>query len=189
MSVTSLTTTEAVERRLRSGVTDWRSWALEGALLLALLLEQNRDRIEDALGPAAFHAAMLTGRLIGAGVAGSLGAASTLVAGASMGLGGMAVALFVASPGAAIAGMAVAALGLSFVVPVIVSVAAARAGGHAGRAASYVLSLGYAGFLVGPSLIGVLGEMAGLRVALAVIPAAAAIVLMMSPVAAERRTT
>ena len=142
-----------------------------------------------ALGPAAFHAAMLTGRLIGAGVAGSLGAAPTLVAGAAMGLAGMAVALVVASPAAAIAGMAVAALGLSFVVPVTVSVAAARAGGYAGRAASYVLSLGYAGFLVGPSLIGVLGEMSGLRVALAVIPAAAAIVLVMSPVAAERRTS
>ena len=38
MAATSLTTTEAVERRLRSGTTDWRSWALEGALLLALLL-------------------------------------------------------------------------------------------------------------------------------------------------------
>ena len=31
-----------------------------------------------ALGPAAFHAAMLVGRLMGAGVAGSLGAAATL---------------------------------------------------------------------------------------------------------------
>jgi phosphate transport system permease protein len=33
-----LTTTEAVERRLRSGVTDWRSWVVEGALLFSLLI-------------------------------------------------------------------------------------------------------------------------------------------------------
>ena len=129
-----------------------------------------------ALGPAAFHAAMLAGRLIGAGVAGALGAATTLLVAAVAIAGGMAAALKVATPGVAIGGMAVAALGASFVVPVVVSLAAARAGPHAGRAASYVLSLGYAGFLIGPSLVGLLGEVAGLRVALLVVPLAAAII-------------
>ena len=140
-----------------------------------------------ALGPAAFHAAMLTGRLMGAGVAGSLGAAATLFVAGLMTLLGMTAALLVPAPGLAIAGMAVAALGVSFVVPVVVSLAAARAGGHAGRAASYVLTIGYAGFLIGPSLVGILGELVGLRVALAVIPAAAAIILFASrtPVARE----
>jgi phosphate transport system permease protein len=33
-----LTATEAVERRLRGGMTDWRSWVLEAALLLSLLV-------------------------------------------------------------------------------------------------------------------------------------------------------
>lgn len=133
-----------------------------------------------ALGPAAFHAAMLIGRLIGAGVAGTLGAASTLLAAGLMALVGMTTALLVPVPALAIGGMAVAALGASFVVPVVVSLAAGRAGGHAGRAASYVLTLGYAGFLVGPSLVGILGEIAGLRVALAVIPLAAAIIVLAS---------
>ena len=133
-----------------------------------------------ALGPAAFHAAMLTGRLIGAGVAGTLGAASTLLVAGLMALAGMTAALLVPVPALAIGGMAVAALGASFVVPVVVSLAADRAGGYAGRAASYVLSLGYAGFLVGPSLVGILGELAGLRVALAVVPVAAAIIVAAS---------
>ena len=84
------------------------------------------------------------------------------------------------SPPLAMAGMAVAALGASFVVPVVVSLAAVRAGPHAGRAASYVLTLGYAGFLIGPSLIGILGELAGLRVALAVVPLAAAVIVIAS---------
>jgi MFS family permease len=133
-----------------------------------------------SLGPAAFHAAMLVGRLIGAGVAGALGAPSTLMVGGGMALVGMTLALLVPVPALAIAGMALAALGASFVVPVVVSLAAARAGGYAGRAASYVLTLGYAGFLVGPSLVGLLGEIAGLRVALAVIPIAGAIIAVVS---------
>jgi hypothetical protein len=133
-----------------------------------------------ALGPAAFHGAMLVGRLIGAGVAGSLGAPATLLVSGSMTLGGMAVALAVPAAGIAIGGMAVAALGASFVVPVVVSLAGRRAGVHAGRAASYVLSLGYAGFLVGPSLVGVLGELADLRVGLIVVPLAAGIIALAS---------
>jgi fucose permease len=133
-----------------------------------------------ALGPGAFHAAMLVGRLIGAGIAGSLGAPATLLVSGSMTVGGMAVALAVPAPVVAIAGMAVAALGASFVVPVVVSLSGRRAGAYAGQAASYVFSLGYAGFLVGPSLVGVLGELAGLRVGLAVIPLAAAIIVLAS---------
>ncbi len=34
----ALSATEVVERRLRGGTTDWRSWALEAALLLSLLI-------------------------------------------------------------------------------------------------------------------------------------------------------
>lgn len=140
-----------------------------------------------ALGPGAFHAAMLVGRLVGASVAGSLGAPTTLLVSGAATLGGMAVALLVPEPAAAIAGMAIAALGASFVVPVVVSLAGHRAGPFAGRAASYVLTLGYAGFLIGPSLVGILGELAGLRVALAVIPLAAAVIAIASRTPAARR--
>jgi fucose permease len=133
-----------------------------------------------ALGPAAFHAAMLIGRLVGAGVAGSLGAPTTLLVAGSMIVAGMTVALLVPVPTLAIPGMAVAALGASFVVPVVASLAARRAGPHAGRAASYVLTLGYAGFLVGPSLVGVVGELATLRAALAVVPLAALVIVAVS---------
>ncbi|HEX7066657.1 MAG TPA: MFS transporter, partial [Candidatus Limnocylindria bacterium] len=116
----------------------------------------------------------------------SLGASPTLLVGGLMTAVGMATALLVPAPALAIPGMAVAALGASFVVPVVVSLAARRAGGHAGRAASYVLTIGYAGFLVGPSLVGILGELAGLRVALGVIPVAGAIILLASRTGAAR---
>ena len=139
-----------------------------------------------ALGPGAFHAAMLVGRLIGAGVAGSLGAPATLLVSGTMTLAGMAVALLVPVAVVAIIGMAIAALGASFVVPVVVSLAGRRADRYAGRAASYVLTLGYAGFLIGPSLVGILGELAGLRIALGVIPLAAAVVVLASRSRAAR---
>jgi MFS family permease len=140
-----------------------------------------------AMGPAAFHAAMLVGRLIGAGVAGRLGAAATLLVAGGATAAGMSVALVAPTPAIAIGGMGVAALGAAFIVPVAVSLAAARAGGHAGRAASYVLTVGYAGFLVGPSLVGLVGEVAGLRVALAVVPIVGLIVAASSGLARPRR--
>lgn len=139
-----------------------------------------------ALGPGAFHAAMLIGRLIGVGVAGSLGAPATLLVSGSMTFIGMVVALAVPVTAVAIAGMALAALGASFVVPVVVSLAGRRAGPYAGRAASYVLTLGYAGFLIGPSLVGILGELVGLRAALVVIPVGAAVIALASRTRAAR---
>lgn len=139
-----------------------------------------------ALGPAAFHGAMLVGRLVGAGVAGSLGAPTTLLVAGTVIVVGMATALLVPIAAVAIPAMAIAALGASFVVPVVVSVSARRAGAHAGRAASYVLTLGYAGFLIGPSLVGIGGELVGLRLALVIVPVAAACIALASRTAVVR---
>jgi hypothetical protein len=133
-----------------------------------------------ALGPAAFHVAMLTGRLVGAAVAGRLGAATTLGVAGLATLTGMTIALIAATPALAIPGMALAALGTSFTLPLILSLAAGRSGAHAGRAASYVFSLGYTGFLVAPTVVGLLSEAAGLRAGLVVIPVAGAIVVLAS---------
>lgn len=133
-----------------------------------------------ALGPAAFHAAMLTGRLIGAGVAGWLGGPSTLAVAGIATAAGMVVALTASSPTVAVPGMALAALGTSFLLPVLLSLAAQRAGAHAGRAASYVMSTGYTGLLVAPSIVGFLSEIAGLRVGLLIIPVAGIAIVLAS---------
>lgn len=139
-----------------------------------------------ALGPAAFHVAMLTGRLAGAAVAGWLGPRDTLgVAGVATSAG-MSVALLATVPTLAIPGMAVAALGGSFVLPVILSLAAGRAGAFAGRAASYVFSLGYVGFLVAPTVVGLLSELGGLRVGLLVIPIGGAVIALASRLPVSR---
>jgi hypothetical protein len=140
-----------------------------------------------AMGPAAFHLAMLGGRLAGAGVAGLLGAPNTLLGSGLLIAVGMGTALLTNQAAVAIVGLATAALGASFAVPIIVSLAAPRAGAHGGRAASYVLTMGYAGFLVGPSLVGIGAEVVGLRAALFVIPAAAAVIAAASRTRVARR--
>lgn len=155
----------------------------------AIFLRDELDAVAfvAALGPGAFHGAMLVGRLVGAGIASSLGAQTTMLVAGVMTLAGMTVALLAPGPSLAIPGLAVGALGISFVVPVLVSLAAERAGGYAGRAASYVLSLGYAGFLIGPSLVGIGAELAGLRVALSVVPVAAVVIAIASRSSLVRR--
>ena len=156
------------------------SGSLETWSAIYLREELGAGAFVGALGPAAFHAAMLAGRLVGAAVAGWLGPRDTLGVGGVATAAGMTVALLVSVPGLAIPGMAVAALGGSFVLPVILSLAAGRAGAFAGRAASYVFSLGYTGFLVAPSVVGFLSEAAGLRAGLLVIPVAGVIIALAS---------
>jgi MFS family permease len=56
--------------------------------------------------------------------------------------------------------------------------AAERARGRAGQVAASVMTLGYGGFLVGPPLIGLVAELAGLRSALLLIPAAGALIAL-----------
>ena len=142
-----------------------------------------------ALGPAAYYLAAMTGRLLGAAVAAVLGAATTLLlAGLGAALG-MSIGLLSVEPAAAISGLAIAALGASFMLPVAVSLAAGRAGGHPARAASYVLTLGYVGFMVGPSLVGGVAELASLRVALAIVPLVGLMVVLVSRLPAVRRPT
>jgi hypothetical protein len=133
-----------------------------------------------ALGPAAFHTAMLTGRLIGAGVAGWLGGPSTLAVAGIATVAGMSVALTAQLPQVAVPGMALAALGTSFLLPVVLSLATRRAGAHAGRAASYVMTLGYTGLLIAPTIVGFVSEVAGLRIGLLVIPIAGMLVVLAS---------
>jgi hypothetical protein len=156
------------------------SGSLETWSAIYLREELGAGAFVGALGPAAFHAAMLSGRLVGAAVAGLLGPRDTLgVAGVGTSAG-MTVALLVTLPVLAIPGMAIAALGGSFVLPVILSLAAGRAGPFAGRAASYVFSLGYSGFLLAPTVVGLLSELGGLRVGLLVIPVAGGVIALAS---------
>lgn len=118
-----------------------------------------------AMGYAAFSVAMTVGRLTGDCVVRRLGRGRTL--GLSATLAALAIMLAL-SKGTVVAilGFGLAGLGLANAVPVLFSAGARLPGLAPGVGVAMVATMGYAGFLLGPPLIGVTAETAGLRWAL-----------------------
>ncbi|HMR32244.1 MAG TPA: MFS transporter [Geminicoccaceae bacterium] len=144
-----------------------------------------------AMGYAAFSVAMTVGRLTGDAVVRRLGRGRTL--GLSAALAALAILLALSGGTAlAILGFGIAGLGLANAVPVLFSAGAALPGLAPGVGVAMVATMGYAGFLLGPPLIGITAEAAGLRWALLlvvpglVVVALAGARLVGSPAAAPR---
>ncbi len=116
-----------------------------------------------ATGYALFSAAMIAARLFGDAAVRRFGPRATLEAGAGLAAAG--IALAVAVPPAGALGFGLVGLGAGNIAPVLFS-AAGRAGTAASTGIAAVATLGYAGMLVGPALIGGMAELSGLRWAL-----------------------
>lgn len=114
---------------------------------------------------AAFALAITIGRSVAAGFFFRLGYARTVLV---SGIGSLVFALIaVLSPSAALAG--VAFLGLGFMLSPAAPAAfgmAEGAGGQAGLAVGAITTVGYAGFVVGPPVMGWLADNVGLRAAM-----------------------
>lgn len=130
-------------------------------------------------GVAAFHAAMVIGRLSGGRVVTRLGRRRTLIAAGVLILLAMPVALATELPVVVLGGFFLVAIGLSSLFPIAVSMAGDVAGAR-GQAAATVMTLGYAGFLVGPALIGGIAALSSLRVALLVVAAAGIVTIVLA---------
>ncbi len=116
-----------------------------------------------ASGYAAFSAAMIAARLWGDRWVRRFGPRMVLQAGAGVAAVGVALAMAVPATGAV--GFGLVGLGGANVAPILFS-AAGRAGPAASTGIAAVATLGYAGMLVGPPIIGGVAEFAGLRLAL-----------------------
>ena len=127
-----------------------------------------------ASGAAVFHAAMLVGRLGTAGAVARFGRRATLRGAGLLATAGLALALATERAPVILLGFLAVGLCLSAVAPVTFSLAGDLAPGKAGEASSVITTLGYGGFLVGPTLIGGLAEAIGLRAALATLMLAGA---------------
>src|SRR5881394_3970760 len=79
---------------------------------------------------------------------------------------GMALALLVPHPAAALVGFALVGLGFANVVPVLFSAAAAVPGVTPAHGIAAVSSLGYLGMMAGPPLIGIIAEARSLTLGL-----------------------
>jgi MFS family permease len=117
-------------------------------------------------GLAAFNLAMGFGRLTADGLAERIGSAALGRAGALIAAVGLGAALALGSAAGAVVGFAVMGIGLAALFPL-----ALRSAGYdpfiAGPAVAAVSSVGYAGLLTGPPVIGLLSGALGLTGALA----------------------
>lgn len=131
-----------------------------------------------ASGYVVFSATMAVVRLLGDRITARFGRRSVVRYGGLVGAGGTALALLVAAPVAALVGFAIAGVGIAAIMPIAFSSAGDVPGSAQGEGVAAVASVGYAGFLVGPPLIGYLADVVGLRWALgAVVLTAASLAL------------
>ena len=138
------------------------------------------DEAVAALAYAAFSAAMLTGRLLSDRLATGRAASRLLRTGGIIAGGGLLAGVALDTTPAAIAGFALLGAGLSVVVPVVFRAAAASAGAPSLAAVS---TMGYAGLLLGPPLIGAIAEATSLSVGLVFVAAMALTAAALAPAA------
>ncbi|MGV9595573.1 MFS transporter [Streptosporangium sandarakinum] len=117
---------------------------------------------------AAFSVMMTAGRLAGDRLATRFGAVTLVRGCGTLAAAGLGAGLLAGNQIIAVLGFACFGAGLSCIIPQLFSAAGRRDPARAGQALARVASLGYAGFLAGPILIGGLAEIIGLPLALAV---------------------
>jgi MFS family permease len=143
-------------------VSNWSAVYLEG--------EVGAGEGTAAASLAAFSLGMGIGRLTGDRLSALLGAARLARGGASLAAVAIGIALLADAPPIAIAGFAVAGVGLAALFPLALRAAAERGEG-AGPAVAAVSAMAYVGFIAGPPAIGGLAELVGLRAALVLVVA------------------
>ncbi len=139
-------------------VTDWSTIFLRFTRAMPLA--------SAALGYAAFAVAMAASRLFGDRLAARLGAANVMRLGGALAVLGLLLAVALPYGVAGIIGFGLVGLGLGNIVPLIFSAAARVPGMSASLSMPAVVGLGYAGFLTGPVVIGLVANRLSLSAAL-----------------------
>ena len=153
---------------IEGGMADW-----SGVYLLTVA---GISTAGAAAGYAAFSMMMVIGRLGGDWAVHRLGDRLVLQAGATMAALGFAIALGVATPLPAIVGFALVGFGVSNIVPLLLSASAQTGSASPSAAIAMTATVGYAGFLIGPPMIGVAADHVGLGTALGFLLVAATLI-------------
>ena len=153
------------------GVLCFLCFLAEGAILdwsaLLLTAEQGMDAARAGLGYAAFAVAMTIGRLTGDRVVARLGGKRVLLLGGLCGALGFFTAVMAGSVPLALLGFLLVGLGASNVVPILFTAAGNQRAMPAGLAIGAITTLGYAGILAGPAVIGFVAHASSLNLAFA----------------------
>jgi predicted MFS family arabinose efflux permease len=124
-----------------------------------------------ALGYAAFSVTMTAGRLAGDRVVVRLGRRRVVVLGGLLAAAGLALSVIAPAWEAALAGYALVGAGCANIVPVLFTAAGRQTAMPESAAVPAVTTLGYAGVLAGPALIGIAAQALGLPAALLLVAA------------------
>jgi MFS family permease len=162
----------------------------EGALVewsSVYLRESLHVGIAAALGGfAAYSVAMSTSRFCGDWIVQRRGPVVVVRIGGLLALGGLALALIVHTYAAVCVGFFVAGIGLGNVSPLVYGAGGAGDETGSGAGVAVVTTLGYSGFLIGPTLIGVTAQRASIDVAFAIIALFALGIALLAPTVRRR---
>lgn len=154
------------------GIADWSGVYMRDTLQANAYLT--------GIAYAGFSLLMAIGRLIGDAIIPRFGKKAVVSWGGFLAVAGLGSALLVGFPVFAIIGFSIAGFGYSCIVPVLFITAASEPGYSSGTGIASVTTIGYAGFLVGPPLIGFLAEAYSLSIGLTFIVFCSLIVSLLS---------
>ena len=142
-------------------VLDW------GAVFLTTVRGMAKGRA--GVGYVAFSVAMTVCRLSGDRIVAAAGPGRVVLLGSACAAAGFALAVAVPSAVAGVVGFGLVGLGASNVVPVMFTAAGRQADMPAHLAVSAMTTLGYAGILAGPAVVGLVASRVGLPAGLAAV--------------------
>ena len=141
----------------------------EGAVLdwsaVFLSAERGLDEAYAGLGYAAFALTMTAGRLTGDAIVRRLGATRVIVIGGSLATAGMLLATLFPAWETALLGYALVGAGCSNIVPVLYTAVGKQKVMPEHNAVPAITTLGYAGILAGPAMIGFIAHGSSLSIA------------------------
>jgi MFS family permease len=158
---------------------DWAAVYLRGPLHALPLVA--------GLAYAGYALAMVTVRLLGNRLLTRFARYRLVPALAGTAAAALATCLVVDRPASILVGFAFLGAGLGCVVPTVLSAAGDVSGVHAGRAVATVAGCGWAGFVVGPVVVGGIASASSLHVALFVIPTLTLVVALATGLTAALR--
>ncbi len=171
-------------RLLTLGIIAFLAFSAEGAIAdwsaLYLAKVKNADLASAGYGYVAFSIVMVASRLSGDWVVVRLGPVRTVAAGGVIIAIGVLVAVLSPVTFASSIGFAIVGLGAANIAPVAFSAAAKTPGVSPSVGAATVTTMGYAGALVFPALLGFVGNTFGLSASLLIVVAMGFVVSAMS---------
>lgn len=137
-------------------------------------------------GFLAFSAAMTLGRFLGDGISQKIGSIKIVVLGTVIAIGGY-VMVITGATFWSIVGFALNGLGFSVIVPELFRIGGNIKGVDSAKGVSFIAGTGYAGFLLGPVILGFIAENSGLKYTFSVLLGIAILILGVSQVLSRKK--